>query len=792
MYGIGLCDELQVRFGTATVTAFGKRRAGSVLAYLALHPGKHNREKLLELFWPELELDAGRHALSMALSHLRDLLEKELDQPVGSLIRADRTGVGLASESYTTDIASITDPERLLPGYYDDWVLEMREGLRQQEAHRLRPELRESLPAALTPYIGNTAVVEQAQTLLRGTRLLTIVGPGGVGKTRLALEVLHAHPGSVAWVELAALTAPEGLAAHLTSALGLAQPTQLLPTLRQTPLVLGLDNGEHLIEALTAQVTRLLRACPSLIIIVTSREPLQLPGETLLRLTGLPEAEAVALFCERAQRVAPGWCPSAEEETLLKALCQKLDGLPLALELAAAKLRTLSLSELAQQLETHVVLLATGSRSAELRQRTLRGMISWSYELLSEAEALFFTQLAVFQGGWTAARAGELSGAPDRADALLEALIDKSLVLRESSSHGPRYRFLETIRSFALEQLHTLPPEQQAALRHRHLQVYYTLIQQQKPKEWHYDNYLRLSHLLDPERENFRQALEFCREALPETFLAFVRELGPCLGLRGRHAELRQLLHSALALPEAQAPSERRENLLKHLCDTCMHLGDWEGMEGAVEQFMETRVALGLPPYGLEYRAMRAMEEGHLQEAEQLFKGALEQAEAIDTLWAVSDVYGNYSQLHLLCGDLEAARAAVSERQHFYGEDSWVTINRGLLELLAGNLVVARENLKRAVTYYKDCTSLTNLSYSLIHRGMLAVREGEYHRAAQLFGASFSWSEQVGVRVFQPERSFRDRDLELLRSHLESAPFEAAFQQGYAWTYEEALAQLDF
>lgn len=213
-------------------------------------------------------------------------------------------------------------------------------------------------------------------------------------------------------------------------------------------------------------------------------------------------------------------------------------------------------------------------------------------------------------------------------------------------------------------------------------------------------------------------------------------------------------------------------------------------MECAVEQFMETRAALGLPPHGLEYRAMRAMDEERLHDAEPLFESALEQARANGSKWAVADVYGNYAQLHLLRGELAAARAAIQERQRVYGEDSWVAINLGVVELLAGNVAGAHEHLQRAVTYYQECTSLTNLSYSLILMGMLALREGEYHRAAQLFGASFSWSEQVGVRVFQPERSFRERDLALLRRHFEPAPFEAAFQQGYAWTYEEALRQL--
>jgi len=763
----------------------------ALLAYLAIHPGNHSREKLLELFWPDLDIDAGRHALSVALSHLRDLLEKGLDQLPGTLIRANRDSVGLRPGSYTTDLASVTDPERLLPGFYDDWVLEVRERLSQKAPQFTTTATQiEPLPAALTPYIGGERRKEEARALLAGTRLLTLVGPGGVGKTRLALETLHAQTRTVAWVELASLNEPAGITARITAALGLKQPSELLPVLRQTPLVLGLDNGEHLIEAVAAEVTRLLRACPSLTLLVTCREPLNVPGETLLRLTGLPEDEAVALFCECAQRVQPNWSPSAEEEPVLRQLCQKLDGLPLALELAAAKLRVLPLQALVQKLGSRLSTLTSGNRTAEPRQKTLRDTIAWSYDLLNDAEQAFFAQLAVFHGGWTAHSAGELHEDPESSQELLDSLVDKSLIQVEGTSHGIRYHFLETIREFALEQLNALPTETQVSLHRRHQEVFFTLTQ--TDEAWHYDLTLKMARRLNPEQENLKQALAFCERDNPERFVEFCISVVPYWLAHLRNQEAHQLLTTALTLPIAQAPTASRQQLLRLLAWVCLCQQDWEGVHRATDLRTETQKALGIPTQEYETDAFLAMNEGKLDEAARLYGLALDQVRSTGNQGTIASVLGNFSQLHLLRGELREARSAIEERQRLQDGGHWTTLNLALVDLLEGNVAAARGGLLPVIAYHKEHAAHGDLGYNWVHLGMLMLRQGELSRAAQFYGVSYSWSEHFGAVVFQPERGFRDRDLAQLRLLLDPETFQNAFNQGYAWTPEEALAQLDF
>ena len=274
MYQIGLSDGLTVRHGTNAISKFRTRKAAELLAYLALHPGNHAREKLIELLWPAFPLDAARHSLSMALGHLRIPLESGLGQPEGSLILATRESIGLNPSAYQTDLPTLPagfDPERLLPGFYSDWVLQKRETL----AHSLLTRsAAEPLPTALSPYLGREDLKEQTLHLLQSTRLLTLTGMGGVGKTRLALETLRSREAQamrVVWVELSPLHDPKGIPARIGAALGLTGIGELISTLRQAPLLLGLDNCEHLISPVAKEAERLLRACPNLTILAANR-----------------------------------------------------------------------------------------------------------------------------------------------------------------------------------------------------------------------------------------------------------------------------------------------------------------------------------------------------------------------------------------------------------------------------------------------------------------------------------------------------------------------------------------
>ncbi|WP_309714364.1 AAA family ATPase, partial [Armatimonas sp.] len=523
MYRIELCDGVGVHWSEAKITKFRTQKAARLLAYLALHPGNHSRERLIELFWPELGLDAARNALSTTLIYLKKPLERELGQPEGSLIQATRATIGLVPTSFTTDLEDLPkdfDSERLLPGFYDDWVLEAREKL--GETLSAVVDEYEPLPATWTPYLGRDESREQVHELLKGSRLLTLLGTGGVGKTRLALETLRqreAEGSPVAWVELATLTDPAQIAERIATALGLTGTAALVPVLRRRAILLCLDNCEHLILGAAREAERLLRACPNLTILATSREPLGVAGETLLRLPGLSEAESALLFCDRARRAQPSWELTREERPLLSLLCLRLDGLPLALELAAARIRTYPLSELVQRLEARLATLTSNHRVAEPRQQTLEASIAWSYDLLTEKEKTLFCSLSVFHGGWTAEQAIALWGGDETTRERLDTLVDKSLAQMETTSHGLRYRFLETLREFALARFAELPEAEQLHWRRAHLAVFYDLLMT-VPRRYDSEAAVR-SEVVRPYQDNFVPALEFCRQDQPKRALIF-------------------------------------------------------------------------------------------------------------------------------------------------------------------------------------------------------------------------------------------------------------------------------
>ena len=336
-------------------------------------------------------------------------------------------------------------------------------------------------PAQLTSFIGRERETAAVQELLRATRLLTLTGAGGSGKTRLALEVASRvgaqYPDGVAWVELAPLSNPELVPHHVADALGVRRDgirsarDALLEALRDWEALLVLDNCEHLVEACARLAEALLRGCPRLRIMTTSREALGVGGERawLVPALTLPEAgkpvtpgaaaasEAIRLFVERTQAVRPSFELTDGNAAAVTQICHRLDGLPLAIELAAARARVLDPQQIAARLNDVFGLLSTGSRTALPRQRTLRGTIEWSHTLLTEPEQILFRRLAVFAGGFTidAAEAVASGGALAAAEVLdlLSALVEKSLVVLETEALEARYRMLETIRQFARERL---------------------------------------------------------------------------------------------------------------------------------------------------------------------------------------------------------------------------------------------------------------------------------------------------------------------------------------------------
>lgn len=332
-----------------------------------------------------------------------------------------------------------------------------------------------NLRTQLTSFVGRAEEIAEVKRLLAETRLLTLTGPGGVGKTRLAVQVasemLPRYPDGLWVVPLASVQDGAHVPRAVAMAMGMpAQDTVTIEALRDRLLdgraMIVLDTCEHLITACATLAVRLVQMCPNLTVLATSREPLNVPGEVIWQVPPLRCDEAMQLFVERAKTVRPDFTLDENDEALLAQMCQKLDGLPLAIELAAARLRVLSLEQIAARLDDRFGLLVGGNRLAPPKQQTLRTMMDWSYDLLSEAERALLRRLSIFPADWTLELAEAVCALPTEDEAetaivlrredvldLLTQLVNKSLVIVDERNGQPHYSLSNTIRQYAHEKL---------------------------------------------------------------------------------------------------------------------------------------------------------------------------------------------------------------------------------------------------------------------------------------------------------------------------------------------------
>ncbi|HEX5809175.1 MAG TPA: BTAD domain-containing putative transcriptional regulator, partial [Anaerolineales bacterium] len=407
-----------------------------------------------------------------------------------------------------------------------------------------------NLPVQLTTFIGRKKEQAEIRQPITEDRLVTLLGVGGIGKTRLSIEaareVLGAFPGGVWFVELASLSDPERVSQTVFTTLGLIEqpgrpPVEILiDFLRSKKALLILDNCEHLIQSCAQVAQNLLSSCPDLHILATSREALGIPGETLYivptlstpdplhtTLETLSASEAAQLFIERAQTALAGFTLTEENAPAIAQLCHHLDGIPLAIELAAARVKLLRVEEIAARLDDRFRLLTGGARTALPRHQTLQALIDWSYDLLSEPERVLLRRLSVFAGGWTLEAAEQVVGneRAERGDIesivydlqpgdvldLLTSLVNKSLILVEHKpEQGTRYDMLETIRQYARQKVWQADEEE--LLRQRHLEYYIDLAEQAEPNLRSFDMVMWLDRL-ESERDNIRSALEWAQES---------------------------------------------------------------------------------------------------------------------------------------------------------------------------------------------------------------------------------------------------------------------------------------
>ncbi|MBI3460546.1 tetratricopeptide repeat protein, partial [Candidatus Acetothermia bacterium] len=461
---------------------------------------------------------------------------------------------------------------------------------------------RHNLPSSVTSFIGREREMVQIKQLLDMTRLLTLTGAGGSGKTRLALQVaaglLKEYTDGVWLVELASLSDPSLVAQAVATAFGVREAPgrslleRLSDYLHPKQLLLVLDNCEHLVEACAKVAEALLHACPDLQILATSREALGIAGETtwsvpplaepdsaqpLPTLKILKQYEAIGLFLERALSGQSQFAFTEQNARAVVQVCQRLDGLPLAIELAAARVKVLSVEEIAARLDDRFRLFVSGSRTALPHQQTLQATMDWSFQLLSEVERILLRRLSVFAGGWIleaaeAVCAGEGIEAREVLD-LLAHLVDKSLVIGEQRDGKTRYRLLETVRQYAQEKLEE--SKESESLQSLHLTYFLQLTKQAEP-ELTGANQKQWLECFETELDNLRAALRWTWHAEPGAGLQLASALGQFWDVRGYWAEGRKVLGQAW---------ERRADTQK---EWHVKLLNWEGVlalrQGAYEE----------------------------------------------------------------------------------------------------------------------------------------------------------------------------------------------------------------
>jgi predicted ATPase/class 3 adenylate cyclase/DNA-binding CsgD family transcriptional regulator len=533
-----------------------------------------------------------------------------------------------------------------------------------------------NLPAQLTSFVGRQAEIESLREALVTNRLVTLTGAGGAGKTRLAVQVAAdlaaEYADGICYVDLAPITHPAVVPVTAARALGLPdRPGQstidtLQQHLRDRHLLLVLDNCEHLLDASASMVGALLGAAPRLTVLATSREPLGVTGEAGWQVPSLSLSDdAIELFADRARLARTGFAIDDDNVGAVTEICRRLDGMPLAIELAAARVRTLSLTEIVDSLHDRFRLLTGGSRIAVRRQQTLRASVDWSHALLTDTERILFRRLAVFLGGFDLDAAQAVTGADgvQRYQVLdqLTLLVDKSLVVAENTGGPTRYRLLETVRQYALEKLGESGEADAVRTRHRD---YYTSMAALLDAPARTDYQQRLDQA-DVEMDNLRSALGWdLEESDTEGALALASSLQPLWLARGRVLEGRAWYETVVGegdLNDLDVPAAVRA---RALADSAV-LNVWVG--GTIDRAQRAlAIARELGDPALLARALTAC--GFVagtrydgEAARTYFSEAVVLARSLDDRWSLSQILAWQANTGVMVADTIAARAAGEE-----------------------------------------------------------------------------------------------------------------------------------
>jgi len=533
-----------------------------------------------------------------------------------------------------------------------------------------------NLPAQLTSFVGRAGQMTEVRRLLGQHRLVTLTGAGGVGKTRLAVEVAAEAAARFAdgarYVDLAPITNPDLVPIAVARAFGLPdQPGRstmdtLTRFVADRQMLVVLDNCEHMLDASAALVVALLGAAPEVTLLATSREPIGVAGELSWRVPSLSLADdAVELFTDRARHARPEFAVTDDNSAVLAEICRRLDGMPLAIELAAARMRALSPAEILDSLHDRFRLLTGGARTAVRRQQTLRASVDWSHALLTAPERILFRRLAVFVGGFDLDSAQAIAGGGDveRYQVLdqLTLLVDKSLVVADDSGGRSRYRLLETVRQYAQEKLGEAGEADAVRARHRD---YYTALAAAVDAPGT-DDYERLVERAEMEIDNLGAAFQWsCENSDIELALALASSLQPLWQARARIREGLTWFDAALPHDEAKDPGVAAAVRARALADRAV-LATWTGASDGVHQAQQAlAIARDADDPALLVRALTAC--GYTANAQRAgaatyFAEALALARALGDRWRLSQILARQARGAVFTGDPVAARVAAEE-----------------------------------------------------------------------------------------------------------------------------------
>jgi predicted ATPase/DNA-binding CsgD family transcriptional regulator len=676
------------------------------------------------------------------------------------------------------------------------------------------------LPAELTSFVGRRGEMRELKRLLGTTRLLTLTGSGGAGKTRLALraaaDMSRGFPDGAWLVLLAPVQDPMLVPQAVFGALGVhdlsagATLSSLTEYLASKRLLLVLDNCEHLLDGCATLAAALIRSCPGLNVLATSRQalgvagevrmdvpPMSLPGDgDEMSVQRLVSCDAVRLLAERAAAVVPGFTVDASNAAGVLQLCQRLDGIPLALELAAVRLGSLSLDQLSRGLAGELSVLGGGNRGAEARQQTLEAAIGWSYGLLSEQERLLWARLSVFAGGCeedavTQVCADQQLPAAQMA-VLLGALVDKSILKRQLAGSSARYWLLDTLRQYGRQRLRELG--EQAAMQKRHFEWICAL--GKLAGAWdarQAESFKRMSG----EQDNLWAALDFCLRDPGQ--LAAAAELAQDLSVywicRGPFSDVRRILAALIdATPEDSLP---RARLLWVAAEMAGTQNDQEACAALSQESLRIGTQgkdAEVVGWSMVHLGIARWFAGDLAEAVRLSESAVALAGmmqlsrlelgAVNSLTHILLARGDFDRVLELGGQgLQKSMARGELWIHslllnVMSQASWEQGDRQRAEALAREGARCSHALEDWPGFSRHLETLARM----------AAEQVAYKRAATLLGFAQHTREAFGFTVIQPDRPQHDRSVELAADGLGQAAFDLAFQRGWAMAIDEGVA----